>query len=554
MTDELIRVSELPLVSAASTDTFVIVRGDGKAARSEGPTPDFQIPSITDFGATTGSPDNILNVQEAINTTPMLGEVYVPEGEYRVSDIPTSEYGVSLNGPGKVLASDNYGGREQVNTYAGTRPVGIGREYLWAVYNVMQSTNRAIRCYIYGDSTVEGGFEFLDWPFFVQTFIPDAVAAKGVRNYFSVTNRGVGGSNLSTWNPTPDIGVNSSTAADIVILKCGINDGSFPRATRLETFKTNLRAGLAAIRAVSGGDVGSTAILVVGPNITIDKQFHTRNAEWYEQLRGIFESACHDYKCAYFDTYEYLRYAGGEDDSLWAKDRWLDTSNAPGQNPVSLHPKNVGQSWIWGGIVDWIFSDSAILRWSSNKVYGRSAYFGHPIAKLPPDVYPSNYPSGITTEIATVAGGFPIDGMLTTIKNPDGFMMRFLSSNTQSGLILTQTTDVAGNFYSPWSGINQAITFANGWSNFGGSYGGARASVSSTGVVTLDGLIKPGTTTAGTKIAQLPSGMNPGNQRILCAMSDVGAVPIEIFADGGVTLRSGTPAVFVSLSGIGFRR
>lgn len=554
MSAQLIPVGDLPLVTAAKTDTFIIVRPDGKPGRSPGPVPDFQIPSITDHGAQTTAPDNAAAVQEAIGAAAPLADVYVPEGEFLISEMPADDKGVSLLGPGKLLVADAYGGREQVNTYAGTRPVAIGKEYLWAVYNVMQATNRAIRCYTYGDSTVEGGFNFIDWAFFLQSYLPDAVAARGVRNYFSVTNRGVGGSNLSTWNPAPDIGANSGTAADLVILKCAINDASFPKATRLDTFRTNLRAGLATIRGITGGDVGATAILIVGPNVTVDKTFHARNAEWYEQVRGVIESACKDFKCAYFDPYQYLRDAGGEDDSLWARNRWLDASEAPGANPVSLHPKNVGQAWLWGAVIDWMFGESETLRWSANRIYGRSAYFGHPRAKLPPDYYPSNYPSGITTEIALAVDGFPIDGLLTTIKNPDGFMMRFLASNTSSGLILTQTVDVAGNFYSAWAGLNVALTFANGWSNFGGSYGAARASVSNNNVVTLDGLVKPGTTSAGTKIAQLPAGMNPGNQRIVSAMSDVGAVPLELLADGSILLKSGTPAGYVSLTGIGFRR
>lgn len=494
------------------------------------------------------STNNLTAVNNAFSDAPPLTDLYVPEGDYVVSAMPTNNYGARPVGPGKILVPATNGGYDQYNSYRNTRPIATGKEYLWAPFNVMQATNRAIRCYLYGDSTVEGGFNFIDWAFFLQQYLPDAVAAKGVRNYFSVTNRGVGGSNLSTWNPTPDIGVNSATYADLVILKCGINDGSFPIGTRLDTFRTNLRAGLAAIRAVNGGGVGGTAILLVGPNATIDRHSFTRKDEWYEELRGIFEAAARDYQCAYFDTYAYLQDAARED---WAMARWINDDTAGDGLHVGLHPRNVGQSWIWGAIVDWMFGDTEIMRWKANTFTSKSVYFGHPYAKQIPDWYPNNYAAGITVEVAQTADGWPFNGILTTHKSAEGPARQELRSLDGNDVVFTRTSD-PGNFWGAWRGWFSGLTYANGWTDFGSSYGVGKAMVNEQQQVFLSGLIKPGTTTANTTMFTLPAEMRPANQKMMPAISDAGVCTVEVLATGDVRLRSGTPASYLSLAGVNF--
>lgn len=510
--------------------------------------------SLKDFyAAGDGAANDTAEVAAAIAAAQDTGTVFVPDGTYNIDAKPTNTDGVKLRGPGKVMAADPWSGREQVNTYAGTLPVATGKEYLWAVYNVMQATNRAIRCYIYGDSTAAGGFNYIDWPFFLQQYLPDAVAARGVRNRFNVTNNAVGGSNLSTWNPTPDVGVNSVAPADLIILKCGINDGAFPVGTRLDTFRTNLRAGLAAIRDVYGGDVGSTAILIVGPNSTVDKRYYKRNHEWYEQLRGIFDSACEDFQCAFFDSYAYLRDSTSVVGGIpWSLDRWLDNTELEGGKPVGLHPRNVGQSWLWGAIVDWMFGDSETFRWRSNAVTNKSAYFGHPNAN--PTWFPNNYDAGITIEVAQASDGYPITGMLKTERSPDGFVAQYLTPTDESGIVHSRTANAGGNYWGAWRCQVSTLTYSNGWTDFGGVYGGGRAVVDACDVVTLDGLIRPGTTTAGTVMFTLPAHLRPGNQRIAMAISEAGPCRIEIIPNGEVQISSGAPVSWLSLTGINFRR
>lgn len=530
----------------SATKLAFLQQGTGALSRPVQDKLREQAVSIVDFGANTAFADNQGQVNAAIVSAGLKGRVQVPNGNFTMLADPVNKYGVEFGGQGRIMRPDIYGGAEQYNTYRNTKPIAYGKEYFWPVYNVIQNTHVPIQCYCYGDSTVQGGFNFIDGPFFLEQLLPSAVSAKGVRNYFNVTNRGVGGSNLSTWNPTPDIGVNSANPAHLVILKSGINDASFPFATRIDTFRDNLRNGLQAIRNVSGGDVATTAILLVGPNPTIDKDFHSRNAEWYEEIRGIYEAAARDFKCAYFDTYQYLK------DVEWARGTWINDDSAPGGNPVSLHPRNVGQSWIWGAIVDFIFGQTEIFRWKTNNFHNRSVYFGFPNAKPPPTWYPSNYDNGMTIEVASTADGYPGNGILVTTKSTEGPLRQVLMPLDESGYVASRTSSVSSGFYGEWKGVPKNLTLLNSWTAFGAPYATPKATAGDDGIISLNGMIRPGTTTANTVLFVLPADMRPTKQHIVPAISDAGICQVEIFANGNVTLRSGTPGSYLSLSGICF--
>ncbi|UWJ04738.1 tailspike protein [Stenotrophomonas phage CUB19] len=513
--------------------------------------------SISQYSATTASSDNISNVQAAIDSSSPLSDVIVPAGSYNVSSIPVSTKAVTLRGPGKVLVADAYSGREQVNTYCGTRPSHYGKEYRFALWKAIAARPaRAINVYTYGDSTMAGGFNYIDWAWFAQVYLPDA-ASKRIANKFDVTNKAVGGSNLSTWNPTPDIGVNSSKPADLVILKCAINDATNGTlATRLSLFESNLRNGLQAIRNTTGGDVNSVSILILGPNATVDKELHKRNAEWYEQVRPILESAAYDFKCSYIDTYQLFRDVGGIDGSIWASGGMMEVSSAVGAPPVLLHPRNVMQSWIWGQIIDFLFAESETLRYSANGYFNKSPLYGHDKANS--TLYPNNYPDGVSLEIAYASDGYPFDGVLRTEKSSQGSMKQTIHGLASNAPTFSRTANITENFWGQWCGASYSLSgnsaYLNGWSDFGGSYGGGRLFKSESNVVTLDGLIKPGTATAGTTIFTLPSHMRPGNQRIIAAKSEASSMcELEIFQTGEFKFRSGTCTQYLILTGLSFR-
>lgn len=497
--------------------------------------------SVLDFNAATAAANNLTAINSAIAALPRGASLYVPDGTFKVSGPLTNPSGVRLIGPGKVVAPVP---ASQLNTHRYEYPIFINLEQFWRVFQVPALTNRALRVYTYGDSTVEGGFNYIDWPFFLQQLLPDMASAMGYQNAFQVTNRGVGGSNLSTFNPLPDTGVNSATPGDCFIIKYGIND-AFPEETRVDVFEQRLRAGLAAIRATSGGDYGSLSILLVSPNPVWDLQFDARNTRWFEQLRPIFEAAARDYDCAFFDAYALIANASK------APGRWLDLDPANGSG---VHPTNIGQSWIWGTIMDEMLGGQKLHRYRTNQFHNRSNFRGWPKAKMAPDWYPSNYAPGVTWEIADVADGFPITGVLQTEKHADGVMFQNLFPVDGTFGMLTRTARSSDNLYSSWKGTKAAVTLGfNGWTAFGGVFRGPAVTAGHDGTITLSGLMKPGTLSANVKICELPSGYRPVNQQIMLTAGDTGPCQLEILADGSVLLKSytGTPT-YVSLSGLTF--
>lgn len=114
--------------------------------------------------------------------------------------------------------------------------------------------------------------------------------------------------------------------------------------------------------------------------------------------------------------------------------------------------------------------------------------------------------------IATLPPGYrpAMDVMYTTTSNQaasridiraDGTIFMSVGSNAWVSL--------DGIEFMPASTTYTAPTFANGWSNYAGSWQGAGYTLDGAGRVQLTGLIKGGTTTSGTPMALLPAGYRP---------------------------------------------
>lgn len=253
---------------------------------------------------------------------------------------------------GAIVKAAPQGGRVRVNSYADAGKHFIGMEYLYRLF--LRSRNGpVINGYIYGDSTsatAANGGGYAGTAFEPQNLIPK-LASKYGNFKFILTNRAVGGTGVLDMNAVPDIDVvNGST--DLFIIKYGINDSAYG----LDNFAAYLRSKLSGIRSSSGfGAVSALSIILIGPNATHDPE-HNRSNVWYEQIRGIYEQAARDYKCAYFDAYGYMR------DVEWAAAAngglMMDDPYANGQG---IHPKEIMQTMLWGKLVDYVFGSSAML-------------------------------------------------------------------------------------------------------------------------------------------------------------------------------------------------
>lgn len=414
------------------------------------------------------------------------------DGEFLVSAAPTNPRGIEFEGTGAILKEDPLGGYQQLNSYADLHKYCIGKEYLYRVYQrLIVGGSSPIKAFAFGDSTVEGG-NGESTAFKVQNLLPALCKYKGLQLPMTVTNRGVGGTDVSDMDALGDL----ANDTDLFIVKYGINDALNPLATRLDTFATTLRSKLAAIRAATFGSYDTLSIVLVGPNSTNDSP-NNRDERWYEQLRGIYVQAARDYKCCYFDTYAWLK------DSRGAATFWLDN---PFANGIGIHPQDNMQAWIWGAVIDSMFGQSESAKWRANHLTNVSGTFDSVAAADAP----TTYDYGISLARALTPDGWPEDGVVVTMRQLDGPTLQtlypFAADRT---VVLKRVADTAGGDWNLWTGQVQALTLQNSWVTFGGGYDTPKAVLGDDGIVTVTMTIKSGTTTQGTTITTLPTGMRP---------------------------------------------
>jgi hypothetical protein len=106
-----------------------------------------------------------------------------------------------------------------------------------------------------------------------------------------------------------------------------------------------------------------------------------------------------------------------------------------------------------------------------------------------------------------------------------------------------------------------APSLLNGWVNYGGNYLPASYWKDKNGVVHLSGLIKNGTTAAGTTLFVLPAGYRPAGVEIhinhspnyVSGQRQFDFVRIDVYHDGNVVLQTVASASWISLAGISFK-
>lgn len=116
--------------------------------------------------------------------------------------------------------------------------------------------------------------------------------------------------------------------------------------------------------------------------------------------------------------------------------------------------------------------------------------------------------------------------------------------------------DSLGNLYSnknPY-GTDKFLfpTFQNGWINYDTTWAPAYYFKDKSGRVQCVGLIKSGTTTAGTVLFNLPAGYRPGLQQLFATASNDLFARIEVMVNGDVTCGAGTSATWLSLTNMTF--
>lgn len=513
----------------------------------------METPSITDQGAGTSLTDNKSLIEATINEAGNPGQVLVPEGEFKCASAPANPLGVRFTGPGAIMipAQVPADGYRQINTYADSNELGVGLSYSKRPYDYFalgqSSSSGTLKVYMYGDSTVSGGNgEGAD--FRANALVERAFAAKGLSNVV-VTNRGVSGSQIS--GSQAQAVSDLSNNPGLYILKSFINEGTQSMATRLADTRTQLVNWLSAVRAGAGGGIGSLTIVVMGPNATNNTRYQ-RDATWYEQLRGMIVSVCKQYNAVYFDTYRLMQ------DVMSAATTGLMDAPYVDRPLDCVHPLNAMSAMLWGRFMQWLLPDETLYPYRTNNVTNSSAQ----VFTFNNATPPSDYPYGFHHYRATTAGGAPVDGFVLVFKNPDsGVLMQLYPFAVNDSRVLCRTANVSGNSWNQWSGRVQgptSFTFLNGWTDYndGNVVTSASFVLTSEGYVELFGMIKGGTITDGTTVAQLPVGyrpLNPENAITYSAHTQKFAV-WSVSPNGNVMCASGLAAAGVSLAGIKFRR
>ena len=99
-----------------------------------------------------------------------------------------------------------------------------------------------------------------------------------------------------------------------------------------------------------------------------------------------------------------------------------------------------------------------------------------------------------------------------------------------------------------WTGL----TFQNGWFNYGGIFSTGAYTKSADNIVSVRGLVRPGTNTSGTVIATLPAGYRPKERLLLTVVSQEVAARVDIESNGQITMQAGSQGTWLSLDGIRF--
>jgi len=502
--------------------------------------------SATDAGADVGGGDDLAAINAVINAVKPRSYL-LPQGDYRLSLDPTNPQGAKPWGNGRLLQTKTLHSQNfdyQVNSYTEQNKLSFGKEYLyWAYFRlysfVQTSALSTLNVQLYGDSTVQGTAE-ITAPYQLATLVPALFRARGVSNV-SVTNLGVSGTKVGDM-PTGSI----AAGTDLIFIKYGINDAAdvftmgFDAA--LNQFTTNLRSKLSTIRAAR--QVSGLSIVLVAPNSTYAE--FGQNTPWYEAIRNVYEQAARDYDCAYFDTYAYLK------DTRKAANLWMDQVY-PGEQ-ATIHPRDMMQSWIWAGMLDALFPKADLAQIVGGNRFTNLGAIGETSLAA---AVPTDYHYGQSVKRATPANGWPVDGLVTTMRGIDNIAVQVnvTATNNNYPQTKTRTNQSAGASWTGWTGDEVALSLQNGWVIFDANWSQPGAYLSGDGFTCyLKGLIKSGTVTAGTLLFTLPAGMRPAKITTGNVCFSGGTMgQIQIATNGQVTALTALNATFTSLDGVSFR-
>lgn len=415
-----------------------------------------------------------------------------------------------------------------------------GMEYL-NYYLTKVRLVQAVKILLSGDSTT-ANFGITDPRYYLETLIKNLLNSFGIF-YANVINAGHNGAGTPQWIESY-IAQDLAQNPDLYIPRWGINDGSLPKATRLATFTTNLRNGLATIRAAKSPE--QMSIILMAPNSTND-YINGRDAEWYEQIVPVIRKAARDYQCCFVDTYNYMR------DSTNAV--WQDNMQNDG---IHVHPLETANASIIS-LLDVPLIPPALRR------YGTTNASSADVTKLVTDP-PSSYPLGISWYRS--GADAPYDGMYVTDVQVNGVVFQKnigIYAQDHEGISIRRGLAVKGvpggignDAWGKWMPLGsnakfQNLSIGNGWVNFGSPYATAQYLKDSSGNVQIKGRVKSGTITTGWMIGELPEGYRALEDRVYDVVCNGAFGTVKINAQGQILTENIPSNAYVDFGTIIFK-
>lgn len=163
---------------------------------------------------------------------------------------------------------------------------------------------------------------------------------------------------------------------------------------------------------------------------------------------------------------------------------------------------------------------------------------GTRLLDLPASYYPPQYMHVLTRSSAFGYVGLEYRPGLTTV------VAKNVGSSYLSTTLMYYPTGATG-----WTNM----TLVNGWVFYGAPFSTAQYKKGTDNIVSLKGLIRSGTTTAGTTVTTLPVGFRPKERILFTSVSADAHIRMDITPGGAVTVQGGSiSATWVSLDGISF--
>ncbi len=230
---------------------------------------------------------------------------------------------------------------------------------------------------------------------------------------------------------------------------------------------------------------------------------------------------------------------------------------------VLTRAPTTASSWVSLSGITFLAADAPVTRTPVDLLAGWTNYGGS-YADLTSALDGSGrvHLQGLIRPGTTTAGTF-IGWLPTAHRSDEHLYFSSLSANAFNEVVLSdtiRTTSITGPgwlsiqamYYGTGQGTWTAPTLQSGWQRYSTTFPTLQYSKGADGIVTLRGLVKGGSTTNETVVANLPPGYRPAGRQITPIVSNHAHGRVDVTASGDIVVRAPIHSAWVSVDGISF--